>query len=321
MRIIYMGTPDFAVPPLRALIENGLKPVLCVSQPDRPQGRHQELLPTPVKALALEHDIPVIQPTKVRTDAFREELASYEPDLIVTAAYGRILPEAVLQVPRLGAINVHGSLLPLYRGASPVQAAILNGDEETGVTILRMTAELDAGAILACAVIPLDTGYTADRLMDELAELGAKILPETVRALEAGTLTETPQDESRATYVKLLSREDGHLDFNRTAKELDQQIRALTPWPGAFTEFKGKRCKVLSAVPVPESEWKAAGLNPADFRPGERLPSPKRTLWLACNGSVLALLRFQPAGAKLQIAEDCAHNYPAGVLFGDSEEQ
>lgn len=332
MNIIFMGTPDFAVPSLKALIAADLKPVLCVSQPDRPQGRHRQCLPTPVKQVAQAAGIPVFQPTKVRDQAFLDTLAAYHPDIIVTAAYGRILTQAVLDLPTKGCLNVHGSLLPKYRGASPVQWAILNEDEETGVTLLEMTAELDAGRILRQAKMKLDRSYTADRLMKEIAELGAQILPETVKAWYHDEVELVAQDEDAVVTVGLLDRESGRLDWHWPAHRLDAWIRGMSPWPGAFTEWQGKRVKIYQAHPVAQAELalapSALTASPSDLsegqaaqpaQPGQRLQSPKGTLWLQTGEGILAIDEWQVEGAKRLTASACAHNLPSDLKWGEQQ--
>lgn len=307
-----MGTPDFAVPSLQALARAGMKPVLCVSQPDRPQGRKQMIFPTPVHAAAEALDIPVFQPTKVRDEVFYRTLASYEPDLIVTAAYGRILPSRVLELPRLGCINVHASLLPRYRGASPVQWAIINGDEETGVSIIRMTEGMDEGAILRVAKHSLAHRPTADQLMKELATLGADILPETVRLLAEGKLVEQAQNHAEAVYVSLLTKETGKISWKKTAREIEQLIRGCTPWPGAYTSYLGKRCKIYKAHLLDDFQEETQ-----QEHPGSRLKSPKNALWIACGQGGLSIDEYQVEGGKRQQAHEAAHNLPQDLSFGE----
>lgn len=321
LRIAFMGTPDFAVPSLQALIDAKLAPVLVISQPDRPVGRHQKLAPTPVKSLALQHQIPVWQPEKLKTADFLKAFEAERIDLIVTAAYGKILPQALLDLPRLGAINVHGSLLPKYRGASPVQAAILNQDQETGVTILRMTAKMDAGAILTMKSYSLKGTETVESLMPALAQLGASMLPDVVRALAEGRQEEKPQDESQATYVSLLTKEDGYLDLKQPAAALEARVRGTYPWPGAYLFYKGQKMKVqrAKALTVAEAETQLPEAQQASWVAGyqnaeiaERLPSPKTSLWLKTAEGILSLEEIQLPGGKRQQVRDVAHNYRPG---------
>lgn len=334
MRIIFMGTPDFAVPSLEACIQSGHKPVLCVSQPDRPQGRKQVCIPTPVKQVAERAGIPVFQPTRVRDAHFLETLASYEPDLIVTAAYGRILTRAVLQLPRLGAINVHGSLLPRYRGASPVQTAIWNRDAQTGVTILEMTEELDAGRILLQRTLPLTGRETTDILMRKLADLGGEMLPEVIRGLEQDNLIPREQDPAFVVHTKLMTKQQGQIRWLDSAEQIDAIVRACTPWPGAWCLYEGKRVRLLETRVVSEEELQQqqkslqAG-EPLDsvsgvgslFRPGLQIPSPRKCIWIQTGAGVLDLLALQKEGGKSLLASECAHSFPTGKQWESLSEE
>ncbi len=244
VRIVFMGSPDFSLPTLAALDKN-YSVVGVITQPDRPAGRGRILTPPPVKQLAMQLGIELIQPQKLREPEAQEKLRQWAPDLIVVAAFGQILRSSVLDLPRFGCVNVHASYLPRWRGAAPIQAAILNGDKETGVTIMRMDAGIDTGAILrqrAMSILPEDT---AGSLSDRLAEDGARLLTETLPDYLSGKITPAAQDESRATYAAMLSKEQGVLDFSRRAVELEHQVRAFLPWPGAYTFFQGEMLKVL----------------------------------------------------------------------------
>ena len=250
-RIIFMGTPEFAVPALDALAD-AHQVVGVITQPDRPAGRGRRLAPSPVKQVALERGLSLSQPHSLRTPEAVAQLSAWKPDVIVVAAFGQILPQDVLGLPPHGCLNVHGSLLPHWRGAAPVAAAILAGDEVTGVTIMQMDAGLDTGPVLAQreeTILPDDTQAT---LEERLAYLGAELLVETLSAYLAGNLLPRPQPEEGATYAGQLRKEDGLLDWSRPAVELDRQVRAFTPWPGAFTTWRGQRLKVLRVVPLPE---------------------------------------------------------------------
>lgn len=250
-RIVFMGTPEFAVPALEALAD-AHQVVGVVTQPDRPAGRGRRLAPSPVKQVALERGLSLSQPHSLRTPEAVAQLSAWKPDVIVVAAFGQILPQDVLGLPPHGCLNVHGSLLPHWRGAAPVAAAILAGDEVTGVTIMQMDAGLDTGPVLAQreeTILPDDTQAT---LEERLAYLGAELLVETLSAYLAGNLLPRPQPEEGATYAGQLRKEDGLLDWSRPAVELDRQVRAFTPWPGAFTTWRGQRLKVLRVVPLPE---------------------------------------------------------------------
>ena len=250
-RIVFMGTPEFAVPALDALAD-AHQVVGVITQPDRPAGRGRRLAPSPVKQVALERGLSLSQPHSLRTPEAVAQLSAWKPDVIVVAAFGQILPQDVLGLPPHGCLNVHGSLLPRWRGAAPVAAAILAGDEVTGVTIMQMDAGLDTGPVLAQreeTILPDDTQAT---LEERLAYLGAELLVETLSAYLAGNLLPRPQPEEGATYAGQLRKEDGLLDWSRPAVELDRQVRAFTPWPGAFTTWRGQRLKVLRVVPLPE---------------------------------------------------------------------
>lgn len=247
MRIIFMGTPDFAVGTLTALIEAGHEIVLAVTQPDKPRGRKQTLVAPPVREAAVSHGIPVFQPKRVREPEALEELRKYEPELIVVAAFGQLLPKELLDMPTYGCINVHASLLPKYRGAAPIQRAILNGDAVTGVTIMRMDVGLDTGDMIAkeeVVIAPEDTGGT---LFDKLSKAGADLLVRTIPSIADGTAVYTPQDESEATKVGQISKKDGLIDFTRSARSIECQVRGLNPWPSAYTYLGNKTLKIWSA--------------------------------------------------------------------------
>lgn len=247
MRIIFMGTPDFAVGTLEALVNAGHEVVLAVTQPDKPQGRKQILIAPPVKQTAEKLGIPVYQPKRVREPEALALLRSYEPELIVVAAFGQILPKELLDMPQYGCINVHASLLPKYRGAAPIQWAILNGDAVTGVTIMRMDVGLDTGDMIAKAEVAITPQDTGGSLFDRLAETGAKLCVETIPSIVDGTAVYTPQDEQAATKVGQISKKDGLIDFTRSAAAIECQIRGLNPWPSAYTSLAGKTLKIWSA--------------------------------------------------------------------------
>ena len=251
-RVVFMGSPAFAVPTLRALAQ--AYPIVgVVTQPDRPAGRGRKLTPPPVKVVAQELGLPIMQPRRLKAPEAMEQLRAWAPDLIVVAAYGQILRPAVLQLPRYGCINVHASLLPRWRGASPIQHAILAGDEVTGVTIMLMDEGLDTGPILSQRSIPIEPDDTGATLSLKLAHLGAELLLDTLPTYLSGTLQPRPQDDSQATYAPLLKKEHGRLDFARPAEELARQVRAFDPWPGTFMEWPGGMLKVLRAEAVSTS--------------------------------------------------------------------
>ena len=289
MKILFMGTPEFAVPSLEALIAAGHTVCGVFSQPDKPVGRHQNKLQAPpVKECALSYNIPVFQPVKLRDGTALEQIKTLAPELIVVAAYGRILPQDILDCPPLGCVNVHSSLLPKYRGAAPINWAILNGERETGVTIMHMAAALDAGDIISQASIPIAPTETAPELTARLARLGGKLLVETVAELERGTASRTPQDESAVTLAPMLGKELSPLDWTKDAKSLHDQVRGLLPWPAATAQIGGTHCKIYSTSP-----------EEGNGTPGTLLDAGKTGLLIACaNGSALRILELQPDGKK-----------------------
>lgn len=305
MRILFMGTPDFAVPSLEALLAAGHQVVGVFTQPDKPKNRGMKLQPPPVKVCALAHDIPVFQPTKLRDGTALAQIQELAPDLIVVAAYGRILPQEILDYPRLGCINVHSSLLPKYRGSAPIHWAILNGDQESGVTIMKMVLALDAGDILAQRATPIDPDETVEDLHDRLADLGAQLLPETVEKLADGTAVAIPQAEDQVTLAPMLSRALSPMDWTRPARQLHNQVRGLIPWPAAVTELNGTRCKVFSTTVLEETTGKA---------PGCVVAAGKKGLKIACGGgTVLQINELQADGGKRLKAADYLRGHPIPV--------
>lgn len=293
-RTVFMGSPEFALPVLQALVE--LYPVVgVVTQPDRPAGRGKILTPPPVKVLAEQYRLPIIQPQRLsQPDAFAQ-LAAWAPELIVVAAFGQILRPQVLDLPRHGCINVHASLLPRWRGAAPIQAAILHGDSETGVTIMRMDPGIDTGGMLSQRALPIQPDDTASSLSARLAEVGARLLVETLPAYLEGRISPQVQDEQFATYAPMLKKEDGALDFQKPAAELARQVRAYDPWPGTFLEWNGQPVKVLQAHAFPEARinWDR------QLKPGAKLRSGNLPAVKAAEG-LLILDVLQPAGKKPQ---------------------
>lgn len=305
MRSLFMGTPDFAVPSLEALVAAGHEVVGVFSQPDKPKNRGMKLQPTPVKCCAQAHGLAVFQPTKLRDGTALETIVQLAPDLIVVAAYGRILPQEILSYPRLGCINVHSSLLPKYRGAAPIHWAILNGEQETGVTIMHMALALDAGDIIAQRATPIDPDETVETLHDRLARLGAELLVETVEHLADDTATRTPQEESQVTLAPMLSRALSPMDWSRPARALHDQVRGLLPWPAAVTELGGVRCKILATTVLEETTEKA---------PGSVVTADKTGLKIACGeGTLLRIDRLQADGGKRLAAADYLRGHPIPV--------
>ena len=302
MKILFMGTPEFAVPSLNALLGAGHTVCGVFTQPDKPKNRGMKLLPSPVKVCALSHEIPVFQPAKMRDGEALGYLRELDPELIVVAAYGKILPSEILDYPVKGCINVHSSLLPKYRGAAPINWAILNGEAVTGVTIMHMAPALDAGDIIAQVSTPIGADETAPTLTARLAELGAELLVSTVEAIGAGTAARTPQDEADSTYAPMLSRELSPMDWSKPARTLHDQVRGLLPWPAAVAEFGGIRCKVFS-TDIP--------LQTTDAAPGTILEAGKRGIDIACGGgTVLHIDELQADGGKRMKAADYLRGHP-----------
>jgi len=291
MRILFMGTPDFAVASLRRLVEDGHELCGVFTQPDKPKNRGHKLTPTPVKEFSLTKNLPVYQPVTLRNEESLALVRSLEPELIVVAAYGKLLPEDILNVPPLGSVNVHSSLLPKYRGAAPINWAVLNGETETGVTIMYMAKELDAGDIILQRSTPIGGTEDAQALTARLAELGAEALSEAVRDIGAGTASRTPQDHARHTYAPMLSRELSPVDWTRSAHEIACQIRGLLPWPCAATDaIGGGEMKLYAAVETGEGTM---------ARPGAVVSAGKAGIDIACgDGKVLRVTELQAKGGK-----------------------
>lgn len=287
MRIIYMGTPDFAVPALEKLYEAGHDILFAVTQPDAVRDRGKKVKFSPVKEKAAELGIPVLQPVKVRTDKeFIETLKAAAPELIVVAAYGQILPKEVLDIPEKGCINIHGSLLPRFRGAAPIQRAIIEGDEETGITLMYMEEGLDTGAMLAKASTPIGK-KTGQQLHDELAQMGAELLTEILPRLDS--IKAEAQNDSESTYAAMLSKEEGHIDFSMKPQRIERIIRAFDPWPGSYAYYDDKRMKLWQAEPLDEI---------TDAAPGTILRVDPRGIDIAAGGEVLRITRIQMPGKK-----------------------
>lgn len=287
LRIVFAGTPEFAARHLQALLDAGHPVVGVYTQPDRPAGRGQKLMPSPVKQLASQHNIPLFQPSSLRDPMAQAELAALRPDLLLVVAYGLILPQAVLDIPRLGCINSHASLLPRWRGAAPIQRAIQAGDGESGVTLMQMEAGLDTGPMLCKVTTPISTEETAGSLHDRLAELGAQAMAAAIGPLVRGELRGEKQDDSLATYAHKLNKDEARIDWQQPATELDRQIRAFNPWPISHAQLNGETVKVLSAVPEQAS-------GPA----GTILSANKDGLTVACGEGALRLTRLQMPGGK-----------------------
>lgn len=310
MRIVFMGTPDFAVPSLKALVEAGHEIRGVFTQPDKPKNRGMKLQTTPVKEYALSVGLPVFQPAKLRDGEALGILKGLEPELIAVAAYGKILPVDILELPRLGCVNVHSSLLPKYRGAAPINWAILNGEDETGVTIMVMAEGMDTGDILAQRATPIRIDENAAQLFDRLAQMGAELLVETVAGIEAGTVKAVPQDESGASHAPMLSRELSLMDWSRTARQLHDQVRGLYPWPAATAVVDGVRCKILRTALAEDAGEQA---------PGTVIQADKKGLRVACGSGALEILELQPDGKKAMAASAFLMGHPirTGTVLTD----
>jgi methionyl-tRNA formyltransferase len=308
LRIIFMGTPDFAAATLKALIDGPDEVVALVTQPDRAKGRGKKLSPPPAKVLAQAADIPVLQPIKIKTEEFCNGLLTYRPDLIVVAAYGRILPKSILELAPLGCINVHGSLLPQYRGAAPIQWSVLNGDETTGVTIIQMNEGMDTGDILLKASIKTEPEETAGSLFDKLAVLGSETLLKAIKGLQDGTLIPVSQNHELATVAPMLKKDDGLIDWHKDAKNIECLIRGLDPWPTAYCLLNSKRVRLFR----PEVLHKES-----DAQPGTVLQADKRGIFIACGNNTLVIKEIQPEGKKRMPVESflCGHPIAAGTLL------
>lgn len=294
MRILFLGTPAFAAIPLRALVAAGHEIVGVVTQPDRPSGRSKALQSPPVKVAAVELGLPILQPATLRDETVVQHLRDLQPDVGVVAAYGEILRKNVLDIPPLGYLNIHPSLLPLYRGPTPVSAAILSGDEITGVSIIRLVRAMDAGPIVAQATLPLPRDARTGPLTDELFEIGAQLLAGALPLYASGELEPQPQDESQATYCKMLSKEDGRIDWTQPALVIERATRAYDPWPGAFTTWQDQPLKIRAARV--DSEWSG------DAAPGTILEGAE--LRVATGSGALALHEIQPAGKRMMPAQE-----------------
>ncbi|AIL59293.1 methionyl-tRNA formyltransferase [Pseudomonas alkylphenolica] len=309
MRIVFAGTPEFAAEHLKALIDSPYEVVAVYTQPDRPAGRGQKLMPSAVKQLAVDNGIQVLQPPTLRNADAQAELAALKPDLMVVVAYGLILPQAVLDIPRLGCINSHASLLPRWRGAAPIQRAVEAGDNESGVTVMRMEAGLDTGPMLLKVSTPISATDTGGTLHDRLAEMGPPAVLEAVAGLAAGTLQGEIQDDSLATYAHKLNKDEARLDWSRPAVELERLIRAFNPWPICHSTLNGEAVKVL-----------AASLSTGSGAPGEILGASKDGLVVACGEQALCLTRLQLPGGKALNFSDLFNSrrekFSSGTVLG-----
>lgn len=297
MKIVFMGTPDYAAVALRALIGAGHEVAAVVTQPDKPKGRSKELVPSPVKACALENGIPVLQPRRIKRREAIEELRGYPADVYVVAAFGQILSQEILDIPPYGSLNIHASLLPRYRGASPIQHVIMDGEERTGITIMQMDAGIDTGDILYQREIGISPKDNYETLHDKLALLGGQAIVEALGLLEQGKLEPVKQDDALSCYAPLIGKEMGEIDFSGEALAIDRHIRGMTPWPSAYTGYQGKQLKIWRAEPV-----EAEGVH--GHVPGEIIRTEKDCVTVATGQGVLRIYELQLAGKKRMLAHD-----------------
>ncbi|RKD24143.1 methionyl-tRNA formyltransferase [Ammoniphilus oxalaticus] len=296
MNVIFMGTPDFAVPCLEKIVAENYNVIAVVTQPDRPKGRRRELTPPPVKEAALQHGLRVFQPEQLQDEAAVDHICSLQPDLIITAAYGQILPKRLIDLPTYGCINVHASLLPRYRGGAPIHQAIIDGNDETGVTIMYMVEKLDAGDILTQVKVSIEADDTVGLLHDKLARAGSQLLLETIPLLIEGMIEPRPQEESEVTYAWNIQREDEKIDWTRSAQEIYDQIRGLNPWPVAYAKLEGKVLKI----------WRAKVVDPQrqGDEPGTIVNVADEGIDVACGAGLLRLLEVHPSGRKKMSVSD-----------------
>ena len=295
MKIVFMGTPDFAAGALEALIKAGHEITAVVTQPDKPKGRSGQLQFPPVKECAVKYNIPVMQPKRIKTPEAIEELKKYEADVFVVAAFGQILSQEILDMPKFGSLNIHASLLPKYRGASPIQSVILEGERETGITIMQMDAGIDTGDILYTLSLEIESKDTFETLHDKLMLLGGDAIVEALQLLEDGALVPQKQDDSQSTHVKMITKEMGNIDFDKSAVEIDRLVRGLNPWPSAYTFYKGKQMKIWDTNVVDED---------ANVAPGVVAEVTKNEIKVACGQGVLEIKELQLEGKKRMSAHD-----------------
>ena len=309
LRIVFFGTPAFAVPTLRALIESRHHVAALVSQPDRPKGRGHQVVPTETKALAVQYGIPVLQPTKLKDQVFLDDISSLRTHLGVVAAYGRILPDMLLRVPERGMINVHASLLPKYRGAAPIHRAVINGDRETGVTIMRIVQELDAGPMLDTVTIPIGPDATSVDVERDLGEAGARLLVEVIDRMAAGPVPETPQDSALATFAPKLDKSESPIDWRLSAQQIHDRVRGLQPWPMASTFIEGTRCLIHRTRVAQDS---------CDGSPGVVIAAEGDAIVVAAgDGRALNILQLQPEGKRVMTAREflSGRRIPRGTIL------
>lgn len=322
MKIVFMGTPDYAVSALEAIVQAGHQVSAVVTQPDKPKGRGKGIQMTPVKECALKYGIPVFQPVKIKEPEAVEILRGYEADIFVVAAFGQILSEEILTMPEYGCINIHASLLPKYRGASPIQWAILNGEQETGITIMRMAKGIDTGDMLMKCTVPVEPKETGESLHDKLCAAGAELIVQALPKIERGELEPEKQNEADATYVTVLQKSLGHIDWSKDAVFLDRLVRGLNPWPSAYTVYQGRTLKLWECEPVcggPDSG--AAGTEPEGkcVTPGRIEKVVKDAFYVRTGDGLLKVLQVQLEGKKRMPVKDFLLGYPLaeGTVLGE----
>lgn len=318
MKIVFMGTPDFARGALEKIIEAGHEVVLVVTQPDKPKGRSGELQFSEVKQCAVEHGLNVFQPVRIKLPENVAELKKYDADIYVVAAFGQILSQEILDIPKFGCVNIHASLLPKYRGAAPIQQSIIDGEKETGVTIMQMAAGMDTGDILIQKTIPIDENETGGGLFDKLSVLGAELIVEALPMIERGELTPVPQDEAKATKCGKLSKDMGKIDFDKPATDIRNLVRGLNPWPSAFTHLEGKMLKIWDAKVVAENQLAAEGnsdanTNAATAENGTVVALSKDSFTVKCGEGFLKILELQLEGKKRMAVKDFLLGYKLSV--------
>ncbi len=308
LNVIFMGTPDFAVPSLNALNDYGCAVPMVVTRTDRPKGRGQKMLPPPVKVAATKLDFTVFQPETVNTDKFYKKILQIHPDLLVVVAFGHIIPKKILEIPIYGAINIHASLLPKYRGPAPIQRAIINGEAETGVTTMLMDKGLDTGEILLTSTVSIHPDDTAETLHDRLADVGANLLKKTLTRIENKTLKPIPQEHARATYAPMLKKKDGHIDWTLSANQIERFVRGMTPWPGAYTFYGNKRLKIFKAALKSTINAEPPGTVTKGF---------SNELRVATGDGVLSILEIQGSSGKRLVVSDFlrGNSIPVGTVL------
>lgn len=305
MKIVFMGTPDFAKGVLESIYESGKHEITAVvTQPDKAKGRSDKLVPCPVKEYAVSKNIPVLQPVRIRNEEEIERLKEYEADIFVVAAFGQILPKAVLDMPKYGCVNVHASLLPKYRGAAPIQWVIADEEKITGVTIMQMNEGLDTGDIISQIKVDISEEETGESLFDKLMISGAELLIKTLDDIEKGTAVRTPQDDEKSSYAKMIKKEMGLIDFNKSATSIDCLVRAFTPWPGGFTYYKGKILKIKKCKAAEDTITNDIEMTASSFEPGEVVKVTQNALYVWCKDSILEITDIQPEGKKAMSVHD-----------------